>query len=288
MQTMLVTGATGTVGARVVQRLSKHEGIVVRAGARSTSKGASANGAIPTLFDFEKPETMAGALHGVDTAFLLAPTMRDQVGASARFIEAAKAAGVRRIVKLSALGCDDEPTIAFGRDHHAVEKLLAASGLGWTALRPNNFMDNFLGLRHGTFAPNAQGDIALPWGNAACSFIAADDIAAAAVAVLTTDGHDGKTYDVTGPEALRLEQTAAIIAAVAKRPIRYVDIPEEVARQKMLAARMPPPAVEAVLELHALGRAGRAAAVTSAVEELTKHPPRTFATFASEHKGGWS
>ncbi len=286
MKTILVTGATGTVGSKVVKELARHD-VIVRAAVRKVTTEARA-AVVPVEFDYEKNDTMSSALRGVDTAFLLAPSIRDQVGASARFIELAKAVGVKRIVKLSALGCDEEPTISFGRAHRDVERLLGSSGMEWTALRPNNFMDNFLGDRHGTFAPNQSGEIALPWGSAACSFIAADDIARVAAVVLATGGHHDERYDLTGPAAVSLAQAAEVIASVARRPIRYVDTPEADVRQRMLALHMPPPMVEAVLELHALGRAGRAAVVTKTVEEITGHPARSFSEFAKEHAQAWA
>jgi uncharacterized protein YbjT (DUF2867 family) len=283
MTTILVTGATGTVGTGVVRMLGDRGGITVRAGVRAPGQFRAFGRVVPVAFDYEKPELMKSALDGTDALFLLAPSLRDQVGASARLIELAKAAGVKRVVKLSALGCDQEPTISFGRAHRDVERILASSGLAWTALRPNNFMENFLGKRHGSFAPNPRGEIALPWGDAACSFISAEDIARVAARVLTTDGHDGKAYDLTGPEAVTIARAAELMSSAAGRTIRYVDVAPELARKFMLEAHLPPPLVDAVLELHALGKSGRAAKVTQTVEELTGVPACAFADFTKAH-----
>jgi uncharacterized protein YbjT (DUF2867 family) len=285
MTTILVTGATGTVGSEIVRRLAGRPGVRVLAATRTTS--APAEGVEAVAFDYTNADTMAAALRGVDRLFLLAPNLPDQVGASTRLVELAAVARVKHVVKLSALGCDEEPTIAFGRAHRDVERRIMASGLGFTFLRPNNFMNNFLGLRHDLFAPNGRGEIRLPWGEAACSFVAAADIAAVAAAALTEEGHEGKTYDLTGPEALRLAEVAEIIAAASGRPIRYVDLSPEEMRRELSAGRMPPPLVEAVLELHALGKAGRAAAVTSTIAEVIGRPATTFRAFAAAHATTW-
>lgn len=289
MTTILVTGATGTVGSKVVALLARREGVTVRAAARSRSKAEELERAsvVPVELDYEMPDLVARALEGASSVFFLAPSLPDQVGASARFFDLARAAGVKHVVKLSAFQCDVEPTIAFGRAHRDAERLLASSGLAWTALRPNNFMDNFLGVRHGVFAPDAHGEIALPWGDGACSFIAAEDIAAAAACVLTSEGHAGKAYELTGPEALRLGQVADLLASASGRRIRYVDVPDDVTRRKMLDARMPPQMADGVMELHVMGKTGRSALVTSAVEDLTGRPARTFADFARANAAAW-
>jgi uncharacterized protein YbjT (DUF2867 family) len=284
---ILVTGSTGTVGAKLVRALASRPDAQVRAAVRAPA-GQVASESSREL-DFTRAETFAPALRGVDKVFLLAPSIADPVGASARFIEAARDAGVTHIVKLSGLGCDDEPSIAFGRMHLAIERLLAASGIAWTSLRSNNFMDNFLGERHGpAFAPRPDGTIALPWGSAACSYIAASDIAAVAAHVLCDRGdHAGRAYDLTGPEALRLDEVAAHLTAVSGRTFRYVDTPEEEVRSGLIAAHLPPPVVAAVLELHAIGKAGRTARVSSAVPDLLGRPATSFAAFANEHSTSW-
>jgi uncharacterized protein YbjT (DUF2867 family) len=285
--TVLVTGATGTVGSHLALRLGEHRHLSVRAAVRSPARSRATlpPGITAVEFDFGEPALMRAALEGVDRLFLLAPNLPDPVGASIQLIELARAAGVQQVVKLSAMGCDRE-AVAFGRAHRAVEEVLERSGMAWTFVRPNNFMENFLGERHGVFAPDAGGVIRLPWGNGACSFVAASDIAAVAAAALAAEDprrHAERAYEVTGPEALRMDQVAAVLAEVRGTPVSYVDTSEDAARAALRAAHLPPPMVEAVLELHALGKQGRTAQVTSTVSEVTGSPATSFAEFARAH-----
>src|SRR6516162_6076950 len=136
-KTLLITGATGTVGSELIRALADRSDVQVRAAVRALPGNLASERATPVELDFARPDTFAPALRGVDRLFLLAPSIPDPVGTSARFVEAARAAGVSHVVKLSALGCDEEPSIAFGRMHLAIERQLAASGIAWTSLRPN-------------------------------------------------------------------------------------------------------------------------------------------------------
>jgi uncharacterized protein YbjT (DUF2867 family) len=289
--TVLVTGATGTIGSKVLKALASMPtaDVHVRAAARSAAKSSlssvpRAANVTPVDFDFDDVEKMKAALAGVERAFLLPPSVDDQVLVTSRFVDLAKAAGVKHIVKLSAFGCEVEPGIRLGRAHREVEKHVEASGMAWTFLRPNNFMENFINY----YPPDAEGNIYLPWGAGACSFIAAEDVGAAAAHALTEDGHAGKAYTLTGPEALTVSKVAEILSAATGRAIQYVDVTEEAARTAMLGAKMPAERVTAMMELHAIDKAGYAAVVTSAVKEILGHPAKPFAAFAREHAARWS
>ena len=283
--TILVTGATGTIGSQVVKHLAQKEGVTVRAGVRSPAEGQRLKSANVTVaeMDYEKPELMAAALKGVDKAFLLPPMGDNQVALASRFIDTAKAAGVKHIVKLSAFGCEIEPGIALGRAHRAVEKHIESSGIAWTFLRPNNFMQNFINF----YGPDKEGAIYLPWGNGACSFIDAGDVGAVAAAALTSEGHAGKAYTLTGAEALTIAQVASLLGEATGRTIRYVDVPEEAAKQAMLGMKMPATMVDGMMELHAIDKAGYAAAISPAVKDVTGKPPRSFRDFAKENAAKW-
>lgn len=285
MTTILVTGATGTVASALVSALEDKAGVKVLAAVRSASKGAALRrgNITPIDFDFDKEATIRAALQGVDKVFLCTPFAADSVAYGKMVTDAAKAAGVEHIVKLSAFGCDFEPGILLGRWHREVEKHIEGSGLAYTFLRPNNFMENFLNF----YPPGPDGNIYLPWGAAACSFIAAADIARVASAVLEGSRHQGKAYTLTGPTALTIADVAGVIGEVSGRSIRYIDVPEEAARGAMLGLGMPAWMADGMLELHALDKAGHAAVVTGEVQEITGRAPITFPAFAQAHAARW-
>lgn len=283
--TILVTGSTGTIGTQVIKQLTAHPGVKVRAAVRSTAKADSVRelGAEPVEFEWSRPETFGAALQGADKLFLLTPFTPDQVELAQRLIDAAQAAGIKHIVKLSAFGCDNEPGIQLGRWHRAVEQAVEASGIPYTFLRPNNFMENFIGY----YPPAPDGNIYLPFGQGAVSWIDGRDVAAVAVAALLGHGHEGKAYTLTGGEALTVEQVAAQISEATGRTVRFVDVPEEAARSAMLGMQLPEWMVNAMMELHGIDKAGYAAAVTPTVQEITGSAPRSFNDFARENAAAW-
>jgi uncharacterized protein YbjT (DUF2867 family) len=277
--TILVTGATGTVGRDVAKVLFK-KGAAVRAGVRDQAKARQRfdDDIALTPFDFEDDSSFSGALDGVGKVFLLPPLLPNQVELTNAFVDAAKRAGVRRIVKLSAIGVDDETRSTAGKWHAANEQHIRQSGLAFTFLRPNSFMQNFI-----TYFPPRNGAIHLPWGNGTASFVDTRDIASVAAEVLTNDGHEGQIYTLTGPAALGIAEVAQILSEVAGRELKYVDVPEGAARDGMLQAGMPKWLVEALMELHAINKQNRWSAVTSDIEKVTGTPPTHFAQFARDH-----
>ncbi len=281
MSTILVTGSTGTIGSQVVTALTGRDGVTVRAAVRPGKAKKSRAGNVQEVeLDLEALDRNPAAFEGADKLFLVTPLSDRQVELAAGLVERAKKAGVRHVVKLSALGADVEPGIQLGRWHRAAERHIEASGLDWTFLRPNNFFENFLNY----YGPDAQGNIYLPWGAAACSFISGGDIARVAAVALTGSGHAGKAYALTGPEAITIEMAAKAIGEVSGRAIRYVDVPEEAAKKAMLDMGMPAWAVDAMAELHALDKAGYAAGVTDTVERLTGRPAQRFVEFAKANR----
>src|SRR6266496_4936183 len=278
-KTVLVTGATGTVGRNVAKLLSK-KGAAVRAGVRDQAKARKQFGADIALatFDFEAAASFPGALKDVEKVFLLPPPMPNQVEVANAFVDAAKRAGVRHIVKLSAIGADASPPYTFGKWHAANEQHIRESGLAFTFLRPNSFMQNFI-----TYFPPRDGAIYLPWGTGTASFVDTRDVGSVAAEVLTSDGHEEKTYTLTGPAALGIADVARILSEAAGREFKYVDIPEGAARDGMLQAGMPKWLVEAVMDLHAVNKQNRWSAVTADIEKVAGNPPTDFAQFARDH-----
>src|SRR6266480_5845813 len=219
VKTILVTGATGTVGRDVTKLLSK-KGAAIRAGVRDQAKARPQfdDDIALATFDFENEASFARALGGVTKVFLLPPLLPNQVELTNAFVDAAKRAGVRRIVKLSAIGVDNEIQFTVGKWHAANEQHIRESGLAFTFLRPNSFMQNFI-----TYFPPRDGTIYLPWGNGKASLVDARDIAAVAAEALTSEGPEGKTYTLTGPAALGIAEVASILSEVAGREINDGD-----------------------------------------------------------------
>ena len=276
MGTILVTGSTGTIGKEVVRAL-RARGADVRRAARQDDRGGPPT--VPLAWD--DPASIRAALEGVERAFLLTPFSDQQAHYGRAFVRAAQDAGVKHVVKLSVIGADAEPGIQLGRWHRAVEQDLEASGVPFTILRPTNFMTNFLGY----YPPDREGTLYLPWGDAKVSFVAPSDVGEVAATVLTTEGHFGKVYTPTGPDAFTASEVAAILSSASGRSIRYVDVPEAAARDAMTKLALPGWMNDAMMELHAICKAGWVGATTSDVLTVTGRAPVTLGEFATAHAG---
>lgn len=279
---ILVTGATGTVGAHVVRELSKR-GIGVRACVHTPIKAERIREANIEIFDvdYRDKKSVESAVRGMESIYLLTPFVPEQFEMASLLVDAAKKAGVKHIVKQSALGADARPAITAGRLHRQAEIYIEESGVPYTFLRPNFFMQNFLTYFGGSI--RSEGKIYLPVGEGKVSYIDARDIAAVAAEVLTKKGRKGKVYSLTGPEALSAGDVAGIFSRASGRKITYVDVPEEDARKAMRELGMPGWTVDAIMELHGIARGGYASGVTSTVEDLTGKKPITFEQFAKDN-----
>jgi len=279
---ILITGATGTTGREVVKELSRLGARDVRALVRDPARADFIReaGFETVAGDFEKPETLGAALEGVGRALLLTPPTPDTVTHHRGFIEAAEGAGVRHVVKLSAIGADADAPEGFGKWHGQAEDLLKSSGLEWTMLRPNFFMQNLLGQAQQIAA---TGRIFQPVGDARASFIDVRDIAAVAARALTEDGHEGQTYTLTGPEALSFHDVAAKLSEATGKSIAYVPVSPEQFRAGALGAGLPEWLVGALERLNEIFAAGHAAAVTDAVQRAGRKAPTTFEQFARDY-----
>ncbi|MFJ9843590.1 NAD(P)H-binding protein [Kitasatospora sp. NPDC101155] len=279
---IVVTGATGTVGSKVVVGL-RERGQAVRALVRAGSEGpAEWDEAVERVAaDFIDPDSLDMALAGADTVYLLVAVHPEMSAHERNVIDAAVRTGRRpRIVLHAAAGIEYRPEgVRFVGTHVAGLDHLKASGLPWTVLGPNGFYQNFLGMAESVKA----GTLAVPGGEAAVSYVDARDVAAAAVEVLATDGHEGAVYTLTGPAGLTHGELAEQLAAVAGRPVSYTALAPEQALAGMLGAGWPAWRAEGMVELYGLYAAGQASAVSSDVEKLTGRRPRSFAEFAAEH-----
>ncbi len=215
MDTVLVTGATGTVGSRVVDRLIDRD-VTVKAATRNPAVEQFQGDAEPVAFDFEKPETWGTAFEGVDAMFLVRPPAVARVGDTMLpAIDAAARVGVERVVLLSVLGAEKNPLLP----HRKLEKHLQDSAVPWTFLRASFFMENLLEVHRRELIE--QGEIVVPAGDGETSFVAADDVATVATAALTESGHEYRAYDITGPEALTYHDIAHTLSDTLDRPVTY-------------------------------------------------------------------
>jgi len=280
---ILVTGATGKIGREVVRQLAAI-GAPTRALVRDPARASHIRlpGVEIVVGDMEKPETLPGALSGVDFVFLLSSASQEQVAAQGNVVEAAGRAGARHIVKISVAGGPDAGT-QIGRWHWTTEKQIEASGIGFTMLRPNLLMQQALA----TYAPSiaATGTFSAPFGTGKVALVDARDVAAVAVCALTGEGHDQKIYDLTGPEALTHDEMADQISAAIGRKVSFVHVPPEYARKQMLASGIARWLADDMLVLAASFREGYGAAISNAVFEVTKTRPRTFGQFARDYAG---
>jgi uncharacterized protein YbjT (DUF2867 family) len=285
---ILITGATGNKGAEVVRQLSAR-GVPLRALVRDPAKAEPLRlpGVEIAAGDFLDPPTLDWALDGIQKVFLVSAPGPDQVRMQNNVVEAARRTGtVRHLVKLSSLGAAPDSPVRFGRWNGETERQIEASGIAWTHLRPNNFLQGLL-----LFAPmiRAQGAFFDPLGDARVSWVDVRDIAAVAAAVLTAPaGHENQAYALTGPEALTGNEIAQAIAAAAGRDVRYVPIEPEAFRQGALGAGAPSWQADGLVELYAALKAGMGSVVTDTIARVAGKAPVTVAQFARDHAGAFA
>lgn len=277
MTTTLVTGANGQIGSALVPLLAA-AGQTVR---RATSRSPDRPGEV--ALDLATGRGLAEALAGADQLFLMAPPgYASQHELLIPAIDAARAAGVRKVLLLSAMGANADDAIPLRR----AELHLERSGLTWNVIRPNWFMQNFHTFwLHGI---QTQGRILLPVGNARGSFVDTRDIAAVAARLLTGDAFANAAHDLTGSEALDHVQVAALLSKAAGRPIGYTDIAEDAMRQGLLGAGLPADYAEFLLVILGAFKAGHAERITESVQRITGQAPIRFAQYAQDFRAHWA
>ncbi|HKA69180.1 MAG TPA: NAD(P)H-binding protein [Actinomycetes bacterium] len=268
-----VTGAAGGVGGRVAQRLAD-AGVTQRLLVRDLSRAPQLPAAEVAQADYADAAAMRAALAGIDTVFLVSGReAEDRLAHHLSAVDAAVAAGVTRIVYLSFLGADPAATFTLARQHWATEQHIWTTQSRWTFLRDSLYADLL------PFMAGADGVLRGPAGDGAVSAVARDDVADVAVAVLLGDGHDGMTYDVTGPRALTLAEIADELSAAANRPVRYQNETIEQAYASRAHYGAPQWEVTGWVSSYAAIGAGELAAVSDTVPRLTGHEATSFAEF---------
>jgi uncharacterized protein YbjT (DUF2867 family) len=268
---ILVLGSTGTTGGEVARQLIA-AGRQPRLLVRSAGKAREfQNGAELVEGDLDRPESVEAAMKGVERMYLVSSGVRGRTQ-EIEAIDAAKRAGVEQVVKLSVFGAD-APAFTIAKWHAEVEKHLIGSGLAWTMLRPVNFTTNALSWADSILS---SGAFYQPTGDGRWAAIDPVDIGAVAVQALTGQGHAGKGYTLTGPEALSAAQYAQKISAAIGKPVTFVDVPPEAAHDQLLKTGMPTEYVDALLDLFAAMKAGKLGAVADGVERGAGKKPSSF------------
>ncbi|GDY31744.1 NAD(P)H-binding protein [Gandjariella thermophila] len=273
--TILVTGATGHVGRHVVEEL-RNAGERVRAITRRPDSANLPADVEVVPGDLTEPSALRDALRDVDRVYLfpIPDTAREVVGLIQR-------AGVRRVAVLSSSSVleEDAEHNPSAQHHLAVERAVEDTTLEWTFLRPDEFATNTLWK----WAPSirAAGIVRAPYGDAARALIHEADIAAVAARALLEDGHAGKKYELTGPEAITQVEQVRLIGEAIGRDVRFEEVSPEQWREQM-SAHMAGPIIEMILEYLAASVA-KPGPVTPTVQEVTGRPARTFAEWAVDH-----
>ena len=279
---ILVTGATGNVGSILIPILT-NLGADVRALVRDESKaqGLKDAGVEIVVGDLDKPDTLDAAFRGVDKVFLITPPNPNQVIQTENGIEAAKRTGSPFIVRLSA-GAVKEMPGALPRvsgQHAEIDGMLKASGLPYTIIRPHNFMQNMMMAAQSVAS---EGAVYMPMKDAKLGMIDVRDIVDVAVKVLTEDGHQGKSYNLTGPASISFHDVAADLSKALGKQVNYVDVPIDAARQAMISMGMSEWFADAMGEYFQAFGEGYGDFTTTDVEKVTGNPPRSYETFAND------
>ncbi|GAB3533449.1 SDR family oxidoreductase [Pontibacter brevis] len=284
-KTILVTGATGTVGKEVVIQLSVVDDVRVRAGVHSIIKGENLK-RLPDVevveMDFKDQNSLHAAFTHVDKVFMVTPFTEDQVEMAKTLVDEAKKADVKHLVKLSVIKADAAPGILIGRWHREIEKYIEDSGIPYTFLRPSSFMQNY--INYDAASIKNEGRFYHSTGNGRVACIDVRDIAAVGVEVLLGIGHEGKAYELTGPEAISNQEAAQIIGEVTGMPVQYVDVPADAAKSAMLEKQMPAWMVNAMLELESEYKGNYFSETTDTVQQVTGRSPHSFRQFVKDHQ----
>ncbi len=277
----LIIGGTGKIGRELIKQLTG-SGTKIRALVRDNRKAGLLKGPGVEIVkgDLGNPKSLDAALRGIDRVFLLSSADPFQVELQSNLVQAAKRAGIRLLVKLSVYGAGPDATPALMRWHWMTEQEIRASGVPFTFLRPNFFMQNFLGYagaiaNSGLFTGNA--------GDGKLGLVDVRDIAAVAATVLTGTGYEGQVYELTGPEALSFSEAATKLSSLLGKTVTYRDLSTADALLGMRRMGMPGWMADAFTQLGVYFRTGAGSRISPVIADLTRKPPRTFDGFLREN-----
>lgn len=279
---ILLTGVTGKTGGATAQALLG-TGLPLRAIVRSEDKAAAlkAAGVQLVIGDLGDQAVLDRALAGADRALLVAPNGEHQLDYEKKFVDAAVKAGVKHLVKMSSIEATATTKNPIAQIHYASEQYIEQSGLGWTFMKPSFFMQNFL-ANAGTI--KEQNKFFLPMGDGQAAMVDCRDIGAATAAVLAGAGHEGRRYELTGPEVLTFQDAAARISDALGRKVDYVNVPMDAYRQTLARFLTNEWHLNAVLALFGEIAATRDAYTTRTVQQLAGRAPTSLRDFIGQFK----
>jgi uncharacterized protein YbjT (DUF2867 family) len=278
---ILVTGATSAVGKAVIKELLARK-VFVRAFLRQPVDAAKlqAQGVEAFLGDMTKQASVAQALQGIESVYLITPVAEYLLETEGLWAQEGKKAGIRHLIKQSEIGADPQSLSPLLQYHGRAEDAIRTSGVPYTILRTLYFMQNFAPMYAHSII--TRGMIYAPLADARISYVDARDVGAVAARLLTKEGHHYQEYEVTGPEAITCTQLAEIFSSFLHTPVHYATISDE-ETEKALLGRYSPWRARAVVTLLQFYRQGGGNLVTPVVDEVTGRKPGTAAAFISEH-----
>jgi len=278
---ILITGATGNIGRELVKQLSE-KGVALRVVTRDESKVKQLDPSIERVIgDFGDEKVAERAVQGVDRLFLFPLITEEDHRSNTLLLEKAKKAGVKHVVMLSSLGAESTVLSKIGELHRTKEVLVEESGIPWTFVRPGAFMTNSYQWQP---TIKSEGKVFSPTGDGKVAPISPKDIARVLAVALTSPGHEGKTYTLTGPELLSAREQVDILSKAIGRPIAYVDVPASAAAEQMGRSGYPRFIVEGLTGMWEGIKIGKAAVQTKDLETLTGSKGEKYERWCSEHK----
>lgn len=281
---ILLTGATGKTGGETAKALLA-KGVKARVLVRDPAKAAAlqAAGMEIAVGDVADPASVSKALAGVTRFLILLPNSQHQAELEMRLVDLAKQAGVRHVVKMSSMEAVANAQTPIPKGHWAVEEYIRKSGLAWTMLKPNFFMQNFLASAKSI---KENKSFSLPMGNGSTAMADARDIGAVGAEVLSGAGHEGKSYEITGPELLTFHQAAERFSEVLGTKITYIPA-DPVAYLAILKKVLTEWHANAVSQLFGEIAGGVTPHVTDTFQKLVGRPPISLTQFIRDHRGAF-
>jgi uncharacterized protein YbjT (DUF2867 family) len=280
MDKVLIIGATGNVGSGVTQGL-RGAGVEVRVLVRDEAKAQAlrGQGVEVVMGDLDKAETLDAAFEGVSKLFLITSVNPNATKQASNAIAAAKQANVSHLVRLSALVPEPADKAILGRMHQQTDDEIKASGLPYTLLQPTFFMQNTM-MAAQTVA--TDGMVYMPFKDGKVGMVDVRDVVESAVTALTKEGHQNKTYHLTGPASISFHDVAATLAKVLGKEVKYIDVPPKAAIEAMVGMGLPEWVANGYSELFINFSQGGGDRVTESVKHLTGHPARSYEQFVRD------